>query len=71
MKKIRLIILFYVAAHPGCIASHIVEDIFPDAVRGENSKRRHAFLIVREMEKKKFILRKGRKFYLPIYSPLN
>lgn len=65
LKDRRLLFLFFVEAHPGAIASRIVEIIFPDAVRGENSKRRHAFLEIRDMETKGFLRRVGAQFYLP------
>ena len=62
-KSRWLLILLYVESHAGCIASRIVEDIYPDATRGESSKRRHAFLEVRQVEEKGLIQRVGARFY--------
>jgi hypothetical protein len=63
LKDRRLLILLYVEANPGTLATRILEDIYPDAVRGQNSKRRHAFLEIREMETIGFIRRVGARFF--------
>jgi len=64
-KNRQLLILLYVEAHAPVIATRIMETIYPTAVRGENSKRRHAFLEIREMENKGMLRRIGAHYYLP------